>query len=111
MSLPSWLKKSSFVTLMPPNAQYERISPFAMASSILATIISASAVSCFWMCLVYSGSSSWVLRNQNNPSSSRQIRHKNHIICPRMPMERRFFPSCRINCAPPFYRAASGSNL
>ena len=41
------------------------------ASSILVTMRSASSVSCFWMCLVYSGSSSCVLRNQNIPSNKK----------------------------------------
>ena len=47
------------------------------------------------------GSSSWVHKNQNSTSSSRQMKQRNHISCPRMPTVRRFFSGCRINRKPP----------
>lgn len=83
--------KSSLVNMLTyslPKDHEDSWVPSARALSSSDTMLSACVVSWVSMCRVYSGSSSWVDRNQNSPSRNRQMKHRNHISWPRMPRER-----------------------
>ena len=72
-------------TARMPKSQLEMISPWSWVASIRLTISSAWLVSWASIRWLYSGSSSWVERNQYSPSKNRQMKVRNSISWARMP--------------------------